>query len=128
MKYLSDSLAAVLDIRVDYPETFYRTFKLSADDLIVASDNESVTAEVGLGTVTDWTYYDAEFKIWISGQDKVLKEFTLDNGLMVAVSDELQIDQDLGISEGFYRYHLMISTPLGRDIVVAKGNFIYTKE
>jgi len=128
MKYLSDSGSVALDIRVDYGETLYRKFKIDNDNFIVTSDHDEVTVAVGLGTIADWTYYDAEFLIWIPGHDKNYELFNFSNGGLVAVSDEIQLLQDLDLNKGVYKYHFKIETPTGQIIVVAKGDFIYKKE
>jgi hypothetical protein len=112
MKYLSDSGAPRVDIRVDYPETFVRTITLKKS-----------------GSLLDMAYYDAEFLIWYSEQDKILENFNFTNGKLQYISTgKMKISEDLTISKGVYKYHFMIETPNGVKKVLFKGDFIFERE
>ena len=129
MKYLSDSGAAKVDIRVDYPETFWRKFQIVDGEIVITSAGEVLTVPIKYdGSITDYTYFDAEFLIWYSKQDKILENFNFTNNELAATGGELEIDQDLSINEGVYKYHLLIEDSNGRKYVLIKGDFIYKKE
>jgi len=66
--------------------------------------------------------------IWYSKQDKILENFNFTNNELAATGGELEIDQDLSINEGVYKYHLLIEDSNGRKYVLIKGDFIYKKE
>lgn len=112
MKYLSDSGAVKVDIRVDYPETFVRTFTLKK-----------------AGVLLDMTYYDAELLIWYSKQDKILENFNFTNNKLQYISTgKCYIAENLTIPAGVYKYHFMIENPDGIRKVLIKGDFIFEKE